>query len=59
MGEDDCRARAGHAAGNFALVRRIALNMLKKESTKNISIRRKANKVCWDSDFLARILCGV
>ena len=59
FGEDDCRARAGHAAENFALVRKIALNMLKKESTKNTSIRRKVNKACWDNDFLERILCGV
>ena len=57
--EDDCTARTGHAAENFALLRKIALNMLKKESTKKTSIRRKVNKACWDNDFLARIVCGV
>lgn len=57
--EDDCTARTGHAAENFALLRKIALNMLKKESTKNTSIRRKVNKACWDNDFLAKIVCGV
>lgn len=57
--EDDCTIRAGHAPENFALVRKMALNMLKKESSKDTSIRRKVNKACWDNSFLERIVCGV
>ncbi len=35
--EDECRKRAGHGAENFAMVRHIALNLLKQEN----SMRKK------------------
>ena len=33
MGEDDCRVRTGHAPQNFVLIRRLALSLLKHETT--------------------------
>jgi len=57
--EDSCRVRVDHAPENFALVRQIAHNLIKQESSKNVSVRRKIKKAGWDSDFLARIVAGV
>jgi len=57
--EDACRVRIDHAPENFAMLRQIAHNLIKQESSKNVSVRRKINKAGWDNDFLARILAGV
>jgi predicted transposase YbfD/YdcC len=54
--EDDQRKRNGHAANNFALVEKIALNLLKSEGSKNISIKNKRLVAAWDNQFLLKIL---
>jgi len=41
--EDEQRKRAKHAARNFAIVRKIALNLLKKDTGKE-SLRTKKTK---------------
>ena len=41
------------------MLRQIAHNLIKQESSKKVSVRRKINKAGWDNDFLARILVGV
>jgi predicted transposase YbfD/YdcC len=56
--EDACRARTDHAPENFALLRQIAHNLIRRESSRKVSIRRKINKAGWDNDFLARIVAG-
>jgi len=55
--EDLNRVRIGHASENLAIVRRIALNLLKQEQThkRGISCRRK--RAGWDSQYLMRVLC--
>lgn len=57
--EDACRVRMDHAPQNFALVRQMAHNLLKQESSKGFSIRRKMKKAGYDTGFLTRILLGV
>ena len=57
--EDRCRARTDHGAENFALLRQVAHNLLKQESSKGVSIRRKIKKAGWDEDFLIGILLGI
>lgn len=57
--EDSCRARTDHAPENFAMLRQIAHNLIKQESSRKVSVRRKINKAGWDNDFLARIVAGV
>ena len=53
--EDEQRKRAKHAANNFAIVRKIALNMLKKDSGKE-SLRSKRLKAAWNKDFLIKLI---
>ncbi len=53
--EDQSRVREGNAAENFAIIRRMALNMLKQEPSK-LSIKAKRRKAGWDFTFLCKIL---
>ncbi|SJM95512.1 transposase (fragment) [Crenothrix polyspora] len=39
--EDDSRIRTGHSPANFNVVRQIAINLLKKEDTPKLSVKRK------------------
>lgn len=56
MGEDDSRARAGHAAENLATLRRLALNLLKGEKSRKRGIRGKQLNASWDHAYLLRLL---
>ena len=54
--EDECRIRKGAAAENLAIVRHIALNMLKKEKTFKRGIAGKRFNAALDNDYLEKIL---
>lgn len=54
--EDDSRIRHGHAPENMTVMRKIALNLLAKESSKG-SKKAKRLKAGWDNDFLVQVLC--
>lgn len=56
FGEDQSRARAGFAAENLATLRRLALNLLKRETTKKRGIRGKQKNAGWDHRYLLRLL---
>jgi predicted transposase YbfD/YdcC len=55
FGEDQSRARAGYAAQNLALLRRLALNLLKREK-KNRSVRGKQKDAGWNNAYLLKVL---
>jgi predicted transposase YbfD/YdcC len=54
--EDSNRARKGHSAANFAVIRHIALNLIKAEKTSKVGVKIKQLKAGWDNDYLLRIL---
>ena len=54
--EDQSRAREGYAAENLATLRRLALNLLKREKTKKRGIRGKQLNASWDHPYLLRLL---
>lgn len=54
--EDHQRKRNGMAAQNFAVVQKIALNLLKVESSQKASLKNKRLKAGWDNNFLLKIL---
>lgn len=56
FGEDHSQIRAGHAAENLGLIRRMAINMLKQETTSKKSIRRKQMACMSTPDYLAKVL---
>jgi predicted transposase YbfD/YdcC len=55
FGEDQSRARSAHAAENLATLRRLALNVLKKEK-KRRSLKGKMLNASWDHAYLLRLL---
>lgn len=54
--EDDNRARTGHAAANLATLRRLALNLLRRDTSKRRGIRGKQLDAGWDNSYLMQIL---
>ncbi|MEI7436832.1 MAG: ISAs1 family transposase [bacterium] len=54
--EDQSRARAGHAAENLATLRRLALNLLKRDKTKRRGMKGKQLNAGWDHTYLLRLL---
>jgi predicted transposase YbfD/YdcC len=55
FGEDDHRFGAGHGPENLALVRKMALAMLKKAPAK-MGLKNKRLQAGWDNSFLERVL---
>jgi predicted transposase YbfD/YdcC len=54
--EDECRIRKGFASENFAVVRHIALNLLKNEKTLRNGLKAKRLYAGWDNDYLLKVL---
>lgn len=54
--EDDSRIRTGDGAQNFSILRRLALNLLKREKTAKIGLKAKRLKAGWDTDYLLTVL---
>jgi len=56
FGEDLSRKRAGHAAQNFSLLNRIALNILKQDKSSKRGIKGKRLNAAWDHPYLLKLL---
>jgi predicted transposase YbfD/YdcC len=58
FGEDLSRIRVGESAENMAVLRTIALNLLKQDSSKS-SLKQKRFRAAMDNDFLFQLLTQV
>lgn len=56
FGEDACRVRTGHAPANLALLRRLAISVLNRETSKKRSLRQKAKRAAMNSDYMLQVL---
>ncbi len=56
--EDHSRVRKDNAPQNFAILRHMALNLLKLETTVKAGIKAKRLKCGWDTDYLLKVLAG-
>ena len=54
--EDHSRVRTGHADQNLAVMRHLALNLLKQERSAKVGIKAKRKKAGWDFDYLLKVL---
>jgi predicted transposase YbfD/YdcC len=57
--EDSNRTRKGYSAANLAVIRHIALNLIKNEKTSTVGIKTKRAKAGWDNQYLLKILGGI
>ncbi len=54
--EDESRIRKDNAPQNFAVLRHMALNLLKTETSLKKSVKSKQLRAGWDNDYLAKVL---
>lgn len=54
--EDDSRIRKDYGAENFAVIRHIALNLLKQEKSNKFSLKRKRYMATLGTQYLEKIL---
>ncbi len=56
FGEDQCRARKGNATINLAMLRKVALSLLKHDTTIKDTVRGKRYQASLDENVLEAIL---
>lgn len=55
--EDESRIRKDHAPQNMALLRHIALNLLKQETSVKVGMAAKRKMAGWDNAYLLKVVC--
>lgn len=55
LGEDASRIRKEHGAENMAVLRHIALNLLRQETTCERGIKARQKKAGWDNTYLTQV----
>ena len=56
--EDVCRIRKDKGAQTFSVLRHIALNLLRRESSHKRGIKARRKRAGWDRDYLLHVLAG-
>ena len=54
--EDDSRVRDHHGARNFAVLRKIALNLVSRDRSAKVSVRAKRKKAAWNDRYMLQLL---
>ena len=56
--EDDSRVRDRRAARNFAILRKVAINLVSRNRSAKASIRARRKKAAWDDRYMRQLLVG-
>ncbi|MEZ4711192.1 MAG: ISAs1 family transposase [Caldilineaceae bacterium] len=57
--EDESRIRKGNGPQNFAVLRHIALNLLKQNAQSTLGIKNRRLRAGWHNDFLWDVLSPI
>jgi predicted transposase YbfD/YdcC len=55
--DDECRVRTDNAPANFATIKHMAYNLMRRAATKD-SMRLRRKVAAWDDDFLASLIAA-
>ncbi len=58
MNEDQARNRLDNGPNNLAVLRHMALNLMRKENSKGC-LRGKFKRAAWRDDFLAKLIAQI
>ncbi len=58
LGEDQARARLDKAPENLAILRHMALNIMRNDTSKG-SLRSKINRAAWNNQFLQKLITQI
>jgi hypothetical protein len=57
--EDGCRVRKDHGPQNLAVLRHIAVNLLKQEKTATMGINNMRLRAGWQEGYLRKVPAGL
>jgi predicted transposase YbfD/YdcC len=56
MREDESRIRTDHAPANMAVLRHIALNVIRSDKTRRVGVKASRLKAGWDDSYMKKLL---
>ncbi|MFL5284488.1 MAG: ISAs1 family transposase [Rhodopila sp.] len=56
--EDDSRVRDHRAARNFAILRKVAINLVSRDRSAKASMRARRKKAAWNDSYMRQLLVG-
>jgi len=57
--EDHCRIRDRNAVQNFSLLRKIAINLVRRHQTSKASLKGRRKMAAWDNHYMEQVLTGI
>ncbi len=57
--EDHCRMRDRNAVQNFSLLRKIAINLVRRHQTSKASLKGRRKMAAWDNQYMEQVLTGI
>ena len=57
--EDHCRIRDRNAVQNFSLLRKIAINLVRRHQASKVSLKGRRKMAAWDNRYMEQILTGI
>jgi predicted transposase YbfD/YdcC len=57
--EDHCRMRDRTAVQNFSLLRKIAINLVRRHHTSKASLKGRRKMAAWDNRYMEQVLTGI
>lgn len=57
--EDQCRIRDRNAVQNFSLLRKIAINLVRRHQKSKASLKGRRKMAAWDNRYMEQVLTGI